>query len=63
MEYIIARVIANYFDTSKETQTQRLAPNYNSHTLGDCVDYDQQELKNIIPVLIEDFDEDDVIAK
>jgi hypothetical protein len=52
MESLIARVIANYFDTSKETQTQRLAPNYNSHTFNDYVDYDQQELKNIIPVLI-----------
>ena len=51
MENIIRRVLANYFDTTKDTQTQHLTPNENSHTLNDMIDLDQQQLKEILPIL------------
>lgn len=51
MEDIIRKVLANYFDTTKETQTQHLTPNYNSHTLNDFIDYDQEQLQSILPIL------------
>jgi len=51
MEPIIRNVLANYFDTTKNTQTQHLTPNFNSHTLNDIIDYDQQQLQSIFPIL------------
>jgi len=51
MENIIYNVIANYFDTSKETQTQHETPNSNKDTFNDFIDLGQQQLKNILPIL------------
>lgn len=51
MERIIFNVVANYFDTSKETQTQHETPNYNKDTFNDFIDLEQQHLTNILPVL------------
>ena len=51
MEHIIYNVVANYFDTSKETQTQHETPNYNKDTFNDFIDLGQQQLKNILPIL------------
>ena len=57
MENIIRKVLANYFDTTKETQTQHLTPNFNSHTMNDFIDFDQEQLKSILPVVrVKDYD-------
>lgn len=51
MEHVIYNVLANYFDTSKETLTQHETPNYNKDTFNDFIDLDQQQILNVLPIL------------